>query len=232
MRDAAAALRIDDLNFSLDGLHLTPGSLLAVDDASFASTAYWRDDLGALTLPPSPDLPTVGVPLPAGTAKIGAWLRLDELIIDPRTGVGSAGLPLIANLFDDITVFARLRDANGTFQQVQLIPQRVEGVADSTDLSAFAYDDNPFASPETAQAARDRLQAALEGVSGWVYFEGEIDRRGRCIPTRPALLAYRFEQFALCKRMAAAFDRGRHAARLHRNGHERFAYTRGLVTRA
>ncbi len=175
VRDAAAALRIDDLNFSLDGLHLTPGSLLAVDAASFASTAYWRGDLGALTLPPSPDLPTAGVPLPAGTAKIGAWLRLDELIVDPRTGERSAGLPLIASLFDDLTVFARLRDADGSFQQVRLNPLKIEGAENTNDPTAFAFDNNPFLPPEMAQAERDRLSAALASVSGWVYFEGEID---------------------------------------------------------
>ena len=173
VRDATAALRLDSLNFSLDGLQTLPGSLLGVDSASFAATAYWRSDLGQLPLPPASDLPTVGVPLPDDTAKIGAWIRLDNLQIDPQTGAHNRDLPLIAGLYDTMTIFARVRAANGTFQQVELIPQRIEGT--TADASTFAFDTNRYASAEVVQADRDRLQAALEGISGWVYFEGEIE---------------------------------------------------------
>lgn len=175
VRNAAEALRIEDLNFSLDGLRVTPGTVLAVNSDSFASTTYWRDDLGTLELPPSADLPPQGVALPEGTMKIGAWLRLDELFVDPMTGTHTTGLPLIASLFNDQHAFARVRDASGVLQRVSLTPLRIEGVADIGDLSRFVYNINPFAPTETLQAERDRLEAALAGVSGWVYFEGEID---------------------------------------------------------
>ncbi|MCC6803686.1 MAG: ABC transporter permease [Anaerolineae bacterium] len=172
---ATTALRLDDLNFSLDGSHMTPGTLLAVDGESFASTAYWREDLGALALPPSPDLPTPGITLPTGTTKLGAWLRLNEMQLNVQTGELSEGFPLIASLYSDLQTVARVRDASGAFQQMYLTPIRIEGVENTDDLSRFVYMDNPFAPDEMEQAERDRLSAALEGVSGWVYLEGDID---------------------------------------------------------
>lgn len=85
VRAATTALRLDDLNLSLDSLHLTPGTLLAVDGESFATTAYWRADLGVLKLPPSSDLPSPGITLLPGTTKLGAWLRLSEMRLNTRS---------------------------------------------------------------------------------------------------------------------------------------------------
>ncbi len=232
VRDAAPALRIDDLNFSLDGLHLTPGSLLGVDAASFAATAYWRSDLGALTLPPTTDLPVTGVPLPAGTARIGAWLRLDELIIDPQTGESSVGFPLIARLYNDLTIYARLRAADGAYEQAQLIPQRIEGAADTTDLSAFAYSENQFAPTELAQV--ERRSPARRARRGQRL--GLLRSRGRCSDgrsvARPALLAYRSRQYVQPRYAATPIAGADDAAQLRRKQPRRLCRARRLVAGA
>ena len=175
VRAAANEFRRTDLNLSLDGLQITPGQLLGVNADTFAHTAYWRPDLGALNLPSTPNLPETGVLLPTGTTKISVRLRLLESILNPQTGERTVDTVLISSLFNQFDVFARVRDADGSYAQVQLTPVSVEGVTDTTDLSRFDFNSNPFASPELVQAERTRLQAALEGVSGWITFDGAID---------------------------------------------------------
>ncbi|MCK6580785.1 MAG: hypothetical protein L6Q98_22055 [Anaerolineae bacterium] len=175
VRAVATGFRIDDLNLSLDGLGVTAGQFLAVDSESFEGTAYWRDDLGRLTLPSSSNLPETGILLPTGTVRLGLRLRLRDSILNRQTGEHTDGVLLISSLFDEFTFFVRVRGGDGTYSQVQLNPFAIEGVEDITDLSRFNLNVNIFAPPAQVEAETSRLQAALEGVSGWVYFAGEID---------------------------------------------------------
>ena len=174
VESASASFRAPDLNFSLDGLRVTPGTLLGVESASFERAAYWRDDLGALVLPPAAETPDMSAVIPSDATRIGVWVRLDEVIIDQTTGEWSSGLPLIQYLYGNVTLFARVKDAQGTFRIVPLLPQFIEGAEDVEDIFQFSFNVTPFASPEQIQAERDRLNALLEGVSGWIYYEGEI----------------------------------------------------------
>lgn len=175
VRAATTGFRIDDLNLSLDGLGVTAGQFLAVDPETFEDTAYWRDDLGRLILPLSSNLPEAGIPLPTGSVKFELRLRLRDSILNRQTGEYTDGVLLISSLFDEFTFFVRVRGADGTYSQVQLNPFAIEGVEDITNLSRFNLNVNAFAPPAQVEAETSRLQAALEGVSGWVYFAGEID---------------------------------------------------------
>ncbi|MBK8022210.1 MAG: ABC transporter permease [Chloroflexi bacterium] len=169
----APALRVPDLNFSLDGNRVLHGTLLAVDGDTFADAAYWREDLGSLTTPQSPDLPQPGAPLPAGTTRLGVWVQLREQVLNEDATAFLDGLPLITELVLGTQVNARFRTADGRVLQVPLVATQVEGRESVDDIDDLFFSVNPFFPEEMVQAERDRLMAALEGVSGWVYYEGD-----------------------------------------------------------
>lgn len=171
---ATSVFRIDNVNFSLDGSGVAAGQLLAVDPETFENTAYWRNDLGRLALPSSPDFPESGILLPSGTTRLGLSLRLRDSILNRQTGERTDGVLLISSLFEEFTFFARVRGADGTYSQIPIRPYAIEGVEDITDLSRFNLNVNAFAPPAQVEAETARLQAALDGVSGWVHFEGEL----------------------------------------------------------
>lgn len=175
VRSAAVAYRLENLNLSLDGLGIEPGHVLAVDPGPFTETAYWRDDLGMLTLPPPAQELPQGIPLPSETRRIGVRLRLYEILLDLQSGERRLGLPQINTLFSEFTVFVRLRSADGTYTQVQLIPRSVDGVEDLSQLWTLNFNVSPFEPAENLEAERMRLEAALEGVSGWISFDAELD---------------------------------------------------------
>ena len=90
-----------------------PAHLLAAEPRALAQAAWFRDDFSDATLPQLAELirnppveEPVGVPLPAGVDRIGIWLNTAFL----------AGVELEAN----INVWARLRNADGVYQNVSL----------------------------------------------------------------------------------------------------------------
>ena len=173
VRSAAVGLRYPDLNFSLDGRQVKRGSLLGIDGAAAVNTAYWRDDLGAFTTATTPDLPQTGVTLPAGTARIGVWMRLEDVYINPMTGELLEDIVLIPTLVGNTNPFVRLRDSSGTFTQVALRPLLIEG-REGFDLEGLYFVPDPFFGPAVLETELARLREELEGVSGWVYFEGDV----------------------------------------------------------
>ncbi len=174
---AAAVYRADGLNFSLDGREIIPGTLIAVDRGMFAQTAYWREDLGELQMPPIIEPVDRSITLPPEANRLRMWIRADEVMIDPTTGELSSGMPLITNLFAMNNFFARVIDENGVFHTIGLGAREIEGGPAVDDIEAifqFELNITPFSSPEEVEAERTRLQALLEGVSGWIRYEGEI----------------------------------------------------------
>lgn len=168
-------LRVSGINMALDGLRITPGEFLAVDSGTFARTAYWRDDLGELKLPVPSSLPETGAFIPFGASRMGVWLRLWDIQIDPQTGQETSRLPLIWSLFNETSLFARFQTPDRSYVDIHLTPQFVENVPEGTDLTIFNLNVFPFADPALVQEEIARLQAALEDTSGWIYFEAAID---------------------------------------------------------
>ncbi len=177
VESAAAVYRAEGLNFSIDGREIIPGTLIAVDRGTFAQTAYWREDLGELQLPPVSETVDMSIPLPPEANRLRMWIRADEVIIDQTTGELSSGLPLITNLFAMNNFFARVIDENGVFHTIGLGAREIEGgpaVDEIETIFQFELNITPFSSPEEVDAEYARLQALLEGVSGWIRYEGEI----------------------------------------------------------
>ncbi len=172
---ATDALRLDGINFSISGTRTDPGTLLGVDPASFAQTAYWRGDLGDLALPSAPDLSQTGAALPITPQKIGLWLRVQQQVRRLVDGelVGSP-IPVIDYAVSQMTFWVRLRDASGAYWIVPLTAVQVEGAPPDADLSQFRLNLNPFMDQASFQAEVDRLSMLTKDLSGWVYFEGAL----------------------------------------------------------
>ncbi|MEP7292164.1 MAG: ABC transporter permease, partial [Chloroflexota bacterium] len=175
VRAASDALRLDGINFSLTGGALTPGTLLGVDPATFASAAYWRDDLGALQLPPVPELPQPGAVLPITPQRIGMWVRVQQQVSQIVDGEQiSRYVQAIPFVVSDLDLYARLHDETGAYLLVPLNVVKVEGAEEITDLSRFRLNTTQLMLLEQFQAESDRLNALTDPLSGWVYVEGAL----------------------------------------------------------
>ncbi|MBZ0275121.1 MAG: hypothetical protein K8I60_03185, partial [Anaerolineae bacterium] len=120
---ATTATRIFKTNVSNDPHESIPGVILAVDAGTLAQTAYWRDDLGELALPPLPDgmteLPVPGRALPFMPERIGLWMRFEsgeftdagDIIYQPHVEFLQLG----------VQPSLRLRDESGAFFTVPVL---------------------------------------------------------------------------------------------------------------
>jgi len=153
---ASAAFRVINANLSTTLAGDLRGDILAVDPATFADTLYWRDDLGAVTLPHAAGdplgLPDVGEPLPFAPERIGLWVQFEK----GGTGFSQdAVFRADVNRLTQRTDFGiRLRDAEGAWVVAPLEPAEIELVRAGTDAPGLG--------------ARGFV------TSGWVYYEADL----------------------------------------------------------
>ncbi len=153
---ASPVMRFFNVDVARDRQNPMPGEVLAIDADSFGGTLYWRSDLGPVKAPRPPGqplaLPTPGRTLPAETARIGLWARMDV-----RGFSFSAAMlyqPDLDRLLRRMTITARLRDAAGTFLHVPFRAVEVEWTRRGTD--------------------RPGLEMRSFNTSGWVYLEASL----------------------------------------------------------
>jgi ABC-type lipoprotein release transport system permease subunit len=148
------------------------GALLAVDSASFAASAYWRPDLGALALPPAQtDLPLVGAALPSLPSKLQLWARFE------RPNFAGSFAPDLDRLRTRMSFSVRLQDANGTWLNIPLAIKALEYIS-------------------TGPAQPGLAGGGGFDTSGWALLEADLaglaQKRGYAIaePVRLASLAW------------------------------------------
>jgi hypothetical protein len=166
---AAQAWRQTDVGVTVDGLSFDGGDILAVDHNAIGRVAYWRDDLGPLPHIAGSDLPVTGAALPVIPQRIGFWARLDVS--------GAEGyVPDLFRLLSAIDLKLRVRDERGTFFYLRCAPVEIEGL-DRADVAASVERALTigrrsfylYPSPEEST-----FISALEALSGWVYFEADL----------------------------------------------------------
>jgi len=155
----------------IDGLPGRPATLLGLNPNTLDQTAWFREDfagqslrdlLGPLRgqlksgLPAAQD-PSLGVPIPVDSAKLGAWVNVANL--------DRGGAQISLNLW------ARVRDGRGRYTNVLL--------GDLFDPLVNPQDDADRAglSAESAPADRERTgdQSSAAGTApGWVYLENQL----------------------------------------------------------
>jgi len=172
---ASSATRLENVNFSLSGGALNSGTILGVDGATFNQTAYWRDDLGKLGLPPAVELLQPGAVLPITPARIGVWVQVQQQIVEIVDGEESVRFIVTIPLaIHDMHFFARVHDETGAYILVPLQAVQVEGAEEIVDLSQFNLNTSQFMTPEAYQAESERLANLTRNLSGWVYLEGAL----------------------------------------------------------
>lgn len=171
------ALRLDDINMAQNEANIYNGTVLGVDLATVTQTAYWRDDLGALPLPTPVETEASGVALPESPARIGLWVRLDVITLDPASGNVSSERPEIAGAAEDSTYSVRLRDGENIYHDVTLNWQSVEGAEGETDLTPYRFNASIYSPPDQITAETERFNAVTAGLSGWIHLEATLPDR-------------------------------------------------------
>ncbi|MBE2267075.1 MAG: hypothetical protein IAE80_02505, partial [Anaerolinea sp.] len=172
---AASVFRIGDVNFSLDNFSIDHGYILGVEPESFRQSAYWRDDLGELLLPPPVSVPETGIALPTQPSKVGVWVKIERVGEVFEDGIATRTYTLDLTAATNYTsYFARLIDADGAFINLPLIPVYAEGIEDVTDLSLLVPRSSVRGTALEWQAELERVAALSENATGWVYLEGTL----------------------------------------------------------
>lgn len=169
VESATMLTRFEDQDIAPAGGLLLNGDILIIDDDTFADVAFWRDDLGDLTLPHWDDnIPQVGEELPFIPNTIGFWAHLDTNTTDFRTDdvlpENLARRYSLTVLLSEFDMSVRLQDTNGNlhlfpltisqeqldlFTEFQLIAPNGNFVTDVPDPDTPIPNDN------------------------WVYFEAD-----------------------------------------------------------
>lgn len=156
-----------DVSTNSGRLSLSLGDILLVDAATFAETAYWRDDLGTLHVPEWAG----EIPIPQRTIsqpqKVGFWAFL-ETIFDRPDSTGeytAAPLRMAVNMRIELVFM----DEDGAQHSILTRP----------DLSPYGLNYEDFLG-DVAFEQFTALDAITELQNdGWVYFEGDLNTLSR-----------------------------------------------------
>lgn len=159
---ATQVLRFDEVGVSLNILQFGTGDVLGVDSETFASTAFWRDDLGDIPLPSSDIVEErSGLLLPSTPTRVEFWARMNVIPdgeSNPNTLERSSALPI---LLLNTMVSAQFENANG----------------ENFNITFTLDEAQDFDLAETMQLIineSDDLSEHVNSLSGWVHFSVHI----------------------------------------------------------